>query len=171
MGSTRSTASLSDNREVIFFDDPEDDIDFVTLHNILYFIYIGRVNLPSPGEKPEDNPPPAGFPETPDPFMLFRNADKFLMSELKEYCSLYLASGLTPSNVVQRLFHPDTQLYPDLKALYIEYFTANFEDVKITEEWERVAGREPEGDESLYVSRYRTRLMFELFSKLSVSQK
>jgi hypothetical protein len=171
VGATSLFSSLSESRELICFDQPEDDIDFVTLHNILYFIYIGRVNLPSPGEKPEDDPPPEGFPKTPDPFMLFKNADKFLLPELKEYCSYFLTRSLTPSTVVLRLFHPDVQLYPELKARYIEYFTGNFEAVKATKEWEDVAGRELDENESLYVTRYRTRLMFELFSKLGGAKK
>jgi hypothetical protein len=34
-------------RETIYLDDSADDIDFVTMHSILYFIYIGYISLPS----------------------------------------------------------------------------------------------------------------------------
>ena len=35
----------SDTRQVIYMDDPKDKIDFVRLHNILYYLYTGCVNL------------------------------------------------------------------------------------------------------------------------------
>ena len=38
--SSASDANVSDTRQIIYLDDPADDIDFVTLHNILYFISV-----------------------------------------------------------------------------------------------------------------------------------
>src|SRR5271154_6608178 len=105
--STSSSSDTSDTRQVIYFTDPKDDIDFVTLHNILYFIYIGCVNLPFPQEEADSEPLPDGYPNEADPFRLFRAADRFLLPTLKERCFLHLKHGVTTKNVVERLFHPD----------------------------------------------------------------
>ena len=120
-------------------DDPADDIDFITLHNILYYIYIGRVNLPLPlyREEQDDEPIPEGFPDEPDPFCLFRNANKFLLPSLKELCLYNLEHGVTPQNVAERLFHPDCKYYEELKELYLNYLIENYDEVKETEGWER----------------------------------
>jgi len=70
--SSSATASTIDERPIIYLDDPADDIDFVTLHNILYFIYIGCVNLPLPGDESTKEPFPEGYPDEADPFCLLR---------------------------------------------------------------------------------------------------
>jgi hypothetical protein len=163
--SSRSrSAEISDGRQVIYMDDREDDIDFVTLHNILYFIYIGCVNLPLPREDQINEPFPEGYPEEPDPFCLFRNADKFLLPSLKERCLFNLEHGVTPENVAERLFHPDCQYHGDLKGFYLDYLIANYDVVKDTDGWERaVCGND---DDSASTLRYRARLILEISRKL-----
>jgi len=42
---------------------PEDDVDFVTMHNILYYLYVRCVNLPFPWK--EKLPVPADPKRTP----------------------------------------------------------------------------------------------------------
>ena len=155
----------SDDRQVIHLDDSADDIDFVTLHNILYFIYIGCVNLPFPQSEPSDDPLPDGYPEEPDPFRLFRNADKFLLPSLKERCYFHLEHGVTPKNVAERLFHPDCEHHTELRNLYFDYLVAHFDEVKETEEWERAVCNDEEVSSS--VTRYRTRLLFDITKRLS----
>lgn len=145
-------------------DDPADDIDFVTLHNILYFIYIGCVNLPLPKEEQPEEPFPEGFPAQPDPFCLFRNADKFLLPSLKERCLFNLEHGVTPENVADRLFHPDCQYHGELKEFYFNYLVANYDLVKETNGWERaVCGSD---EDSASTARYRARLLLEISRKV-----
>jgi hypothetical protein len=147
-----------DDRETIYFNDPADDIDFVTLHNILYFIYIGCVNLPLPNEDREE-PLPEGYPEEACPFRLFRNADRFLLPALKEHCLFNLEHGVTPQNVSERLFHPDCEHHPELKEFFYQYLITNFDQVKETEGWERAVCND---ETSPSTFRYRSRLLFEI---------
>ena len=149
-----------DDRQIIYLDDPADDIDFVTLHNILYFIYIGCVNLPLPNEDADDEFPPDGYPDEPDPFRLFRNADKFLLPSLKERCLFNLEHGIILENVAERLFHPYCEYHPELKELYFNYLVANYDEVKETEGWERAVCNDE--DVSPSTARYRARLLYNI---------
>jgi hypothetical protein len=148
----------SDDRETIYFDDPIDDVDFTTLHNILYFIYIGCVNLPLPTEDQAD-PLPEGYPEEACLFRLFRNADKFLLPTLKEHCLYNLRHGITPENVAERLFHPDCQYHSELKDLYFQYLVANYDEVIGTEGWEHALCND---EVSASTRSYRNRLFLEI---------
>ena len=85
----------NDDRQVVYMDDPEDDIDFVTLHNILYYIYSGSINMHIKREGDQDYEFPEGYPEESDPFCVFRNADKFLLTSLKELSYRHLIHGAT----------------------------------------------------------------------------
>jgi hypothetical protein len=161
--SSSSSASdeVSDGRQIIYLDDPADDIDFVTLHNILYFIYIGCVNLPLPREDQIEEPLPEGYPDEADPFLLFRNADKFLLPALKERCLFNLEHGVTAENVAERLFHPDCEYHEDLKEFYFNYLVANYDAVKDTQGWER-AVCSINDDVPASTARYRTRLLLDI---------
>jgi hypothetical protein len=141
----------------------------VTLHNILYFIYIGCVNLPFPHDEPDIDPLPQGYPDEPDPFRLFRNADKFLLSSFKELCYFRLVYSVTIKNVVGRLFDPYCQRHAELKEFYFNYLVANYDEVlKEKEEWERVVCIDE--DVSLSIVRYRTRVLFDITKALSASR-
>jgi hypothetical protein len=144
-------------------DQPEDDIDFVTLHNILYYIYIGCVNLPFSPHESDTEPLPDGYPDEADPFLLFRAADKFLLPSLQEQCYFDLQHGVTVQNVADMLFHPDCEHHTELKQHFMDYIVANFTEVKDTDGWERALC---EDDVSPSVSRYRARLLLEITRKL-----
>src|SRR5436190_1339993 len=113
-------------------------MDFVTLHNILYYIYTGIVNLHLPQEHQEDSPFPEGYPDQADAYCLFRNADKFLLPSLKERCYYHLKNGITPELAVERLFHKECAHHEDLKTLYLKYVIANYDKVKRTESWKKL---------------------------------
>jgi hypothetical protein len=136
----------------------------VTLHNILYFIYIGCVNLPLPYEAPRRDPLPEGYPDEPDPYCLFRNADKFLLLSLKECSYFHLKHSIMPNNVAERLFHADCEHHQELKEVYFDYLIANYDQVKETEEWERVVCNEEDVPRS--VAKYRARLLFDISKKV-----
>ena len=152
-----------DGRQTIYLDAPANDIDFVTLHNILYYIYIGCVNLPLPKEEHIGDTLPEGFPEEPDPFSLFRNADKFLLPSLKERCLYNLQHGVTTENVAERLFHPDCQYHEELKEFYYKYLMAHYDEVKDTEGWERAVCSDE--DVSASTAKYRARLFLKISRK------
>jgi hypothetical protein len=153
-----------ENRDVIYFDETADDIDYVTLHNILYFIYIGCVNLPFPRNAPTEDHP-AGYPGIPEPTRLFRNADRFQLTLLKDRCLFYLDQGITPELAVERLFHPECENYDALKNLYFDYVVVNYDKVKETKEWERVFCNED--DISPAAAKFRARILFDISKKLS----
>jgi hypothetical protein len=157
-------AEVTDDREVIYLNDPADDIDFVTLHNILYFIYIGRVNLPSSKEETDGETLPEGYPDEAEPFCLFRNANKFLLPELKEWCLFDLEHGITPENVAERLFHPDCEHHEEMKELYFNYLIANYDKVKETQGWERALCGDLNVTPSAAI--YRARLIFDISKKV-----
>lgn len=153
-----------ESRQIIHLDNPDDDIDFVALHNILYFIYIGCVNLPLVIQDFGIDFIPEGFPEEADPFYLLQNADKFLLPELKELCQNNLIYGITSENVAERLFHPACETHEEVRKVCFDYLVKHFEEVKETEGWERaVCGDE---DVSPSTAQYRARLWFNISKML-----
>jgi hypothetical protein len=161
----RDVAFTSDNdrQDVIHFK-AGDGVDYTTLHNILYYIYTGYANLPCLNMLLDMDPLPKGYPAEADPFVLYRNAHKFLLPELKEYCLYELKGGITPENVTTRLFHPICQQHPDLKEIYFNYLVENYDAVKDTDGWERaIIGDQ---NESSTVRDYRMRLIFEITKKV-----
>lgn len=121
-------------RRILRFD--PDDIDFVSLHNILYYIYTDAVNLVLPYATSEPRIQPIGFPEKADAFDLYRNSAKFGLNGLKERSYRYLCVTTTPNNVVQRLLHHDCCSHLRLITLFLDYFVMNnvkMQDIAIGE--------------------------------------
>lgn len=145
--------------------DLEDDLDFVTLHNILYYIYTGTVNLHLRHQQEDDISFPEGYPDEPDPYALYRNANKFLLTSLKERCYTHLKHGVTPENVAERLFHKECQHHEELRTLYLEYLVANYDKVKVTEGWKRAVCNDDE-EVTLSVIKYRNRLFYDISQKV-----
>lgn len=93
------------DRIIIRLDDPRDDIDFVTLHNFLYYMHTGSVNLIFEQDKIPALIHPKGFPKKADAFDLYRIADRCLVEGLKDYCYRFIEATTTASNVAERLSH------------------------------------------------------------------
>ena len=115
-----------------------DDIDFVTMHNLLYFLYTGHANLHYEksnvkgdlGKNPEGYPPPA------DPFSLYRAANMYLVEELEARCYRFLTSTCTATNICERLLgNAQCEYYEKLKNFYFEFVIQNYDVVKMTDEW------------------------------------
>jgi hypothetical protein len=151
--------------------DQEDDIDFVSLHNVLYYIYTGTVNLHiRQAEQENEISYPDGYPDEPDPYCLYRNADKFLLLSLKERCYAHLKHGVTPENVAERLFHKECEHHEELQKLYLEYVYANYDKVKVTEGWRSVLCGDFE-ELPLSAIKYRSRLFYDISQKLVGASK
>jgi hypothetical protein len=90
----------------IHLDEEKDDIDIVTLHNIVYYLYTGCVNIkfPLPYEDDFRYVRPVGFPPPADPYLLYKNARKFLIDGLTHHTFEVLWETLRPENVIDRLF-------------------------------------------------------------------
>ncbi len=161
----RPDIGAADNRYIVHLDDPEDDIDFVTLHNILYYIYTGVVNLHTTAPDPQELP--HGYPEEPDPYELYRNADKFLLPDLKETCLGFIDAALTPTRVVEWLFNINSKGYEILIAGFIRYLVANFKEIRETEAWITAISNIAEAP--LSVRSYQLSLIQEIMSQLPLS--
>jgi hypothetical protein len=170
---TRTTNSVQpqDHRAVISMDRPEDDINFITLHNILYYLYTGCVNLRFESAKypHKKTSHPPGYPLQPDPFELYKNAKKFLIKPLSDYCLQYLEVSLTPRNVIKRLFREDGVLkyYDEIAKLYVKYVLANFDEVKKCEDWVQVRNFEESDPEVRELNR---KILFDIIDKLTYPQ-
>lgn len=169
----KDTISLGSNCDqwplVIYMDDPADDIDFVTLHNILYYLYTNCVNLQLDSEEypPIKESHPPGYPERPDPFELYKSAKKFLLTSLSDYCFNYLKGSLTAPNVSGRLFRQDCELrdHDELRDLYCEYLLTNYDKVKKTDGWRTVVSGKVEVDISVRI--FHKELLLEITERLT----
>jgi hypothetical protein len=167
-----SISTNPETRLTLNFNDPEDDIDFVTLYNIIYYIYTKSVNLRISGiyaYPANDTDLIAGHPPSPDPFDLYRNAKKFLLDPLAEYCFEYLRMSTTGFNVHERLFRLDTQLqhHDTLRNMYLERLVAQYDWIKTTERWREIVCNEL--DISAETRQYHEQLLFQISQRVSPS--
>lgn len=116
---------------------PIKDFDFVTMHNILYFLYTGCVNLHFGNVKEQDLP---GYPDKADPFSLFCAADFYDIKTLQERCFRFLMDTRTPDNICSRLFNQACKVYQytELREKYITFLLEHYDEVKAKEDWEMV---------------------------------
>ena len=156
--------SESNNRtHLIDLDEEVDDIDFVTLHNILYYIYTGCVNLHYTNDDLESHNLPKGYPAEPDPVRVYRNADKYLLPDLKDRCCNHIRLTLTPENVAEKLFSVDGQRHQELQNIFLAYLLEHFDKVRVTTGWENALCEEGEIEPSLL--KHRLRMIFEINKK------
>src|SRR5271170_3774097 len=107
-----STATTTDSRLIVYFNTEDDDIDFVTLHNLIYWMYTNSVNLRDRGLCPfpaNDTALVTGHPAEADAFDLYRNAKKLLLDPLQDYCFDYLKRTAYDFNIIDRVFRPDAK--------------------------------------------------------------
>ena len=139
-----------------------DDVDFTTMHNILYYLYTGRVNL----HFREKKLGPSGYPQPADPFLLYRAANMYMLEELENRCCHYLQSTLHPENLVERFFdNPECAHHGRIHNMYLEYLKKNFESIKKTEDWQDMwLGMKDCSEEQV---EYKSRLLFEIVNQMS----
>ena len=144
-----------------------DDVDYTTMHNILYYLYTGRVNLHLYMNEEEA---PIGYPDAADPFLLYRAANMYMLKDLEDRCVQYLQSTCTPVNVIERLFDNTECAHHDrIRKLYLEYLNDNFERIKKTKEWEEMLLNMKDCSEELVA--YKSRLLLEITSQMSFGAK
>ena len=161
-------------RVIIYMDKVADDIDFITMHNILYYLYTGCVNLRLRFSKREEFPPdqiahPDGYPPKAEPLSLYKNAKKLLLDDLKDYCIKYLKATLSVNNVSKRLFARDEDLegHDELVEMYVEYILTNFDKVKLTKEWKNALVGGPGFPET---SKFRGAILGTITERLSFTE-
>jgi hypothetical protein len=158
---------------VIYMNQPEDEFDFVTMYNILSYLYLGIVNLPLPHNckhkhKPVGFPPP-GYPPAANPFILYKTSKKLLLDGLSRRCLEHLKFTLTPDNVSKRLFAGNDGLHfhEELVDEYIKYVLENYAEVKNTESWKDALSPHDCGAE---ISKSPWSLMYRITQRLSFSE-
>jgi hypothetical protein len=141
------------------------DYDFITMHNILYFLYTGCVNLHF-GTVPDQNIP--GYPEKSDAFNLFCAADFYCLQPLRDRCFRLLMDTRTPDNIYTRLFDKRCEPYKDLQEQYITFLLEHFDEVKVKDGWRSLFdwGEELIAEEQ----KYRGEVFFEICKRLSFAK-
>lgn len=130
----RRPAVDSKGRTIIYID----DFDFVTVHNLLYFIYTDRVNLRYDRDETESDTffEAEGCPAPADMFTIYRAAHMYLLERLERRALRALANTCTTVNICERLFNIDFKPYDDVKKEYFQFIIENYDEVKETKEWE-----------------------------------
>lgn len=155
-----TTATFSDfQRHVVI---RVDNIDFVTMHNLLYFLYTGRVNLHF-GEVEARSL--TGYPDKADAFDLYRAADFYCLQTLADRCFRFLMHTRTPDNICERLFNINCKPYKELQKEYINFLLEHYEEVKITEDWKSSFFNRIE-ELTMEEQRYRSELLLDITSRL-----
>jgi len=98
------------------------------MHNLLYFLYTGTVNL-----NPKDRPGP-GYPPCIDAYSLYSLAHMCMVENLKALCLEYLSKTLTVDNIVEKVF--ECPKHPEVEELYVQFLLMHFNEVKNTDPWE-----------------------------------
>lgn len=138
------------------------DIDFVTMHNLLYFLYTARANLHFGIAHARV---PTGYPDKADAFELYRVADMYMVQSLTDRCFRFLTLTMTPDNICERLFNVLSQPYKELREEYIAFLLKNYGKVKETQSW-KVIFLETE-DLTLEERKYRAEALLEITGRLT----
>jgi hypothetical protein len=154
-----------------------DNIDFTTMHNIVYCLYTGRLNLHYPVNP--DGPfnhssytfvPPEGYPPPCDPFELYVAANMLLLNFLERRCLRFLTLTCSVDNVLARLGDERLEPYDYLSESYIGFLTLPnfFETLREQEAFKEMI----EGvDEVPEKSAYRKEMIHKIFMRLSLGKK
>ena len=126
----------SRGRAIIYID----DVDYVTMHNLLYFLYTGYVNLHNNSSAADAGQTDInGYPDPVDAFSMYRAANMYLVEELEDRCYRYLVSTCSPENICERLLGNSACQYHDkIRDAYFEYLIQNYDVVKMSKEWEEM---------------------------------
>lgn len=142
-----------------------DDIGFVTMHNLLYYLYTGMVNLHYGDTRQKL---PQGYPEEANASELFRVADMYGVGPLADRCFNYLMSTNTPENICGRLFDFRCEPYQNLRDAYINFLLPHYSEVKDTEGWKELFLKmQYLTDEE---TKYRASVLLEITDKLAYAQ-
>src|SRR5579859_3295920 len=110
------------------------DFDFTTMHNLLYYLYTGKVNM----HMFDIHNEPAGYLPKVDAFELYKAADMYMIDALSSRCLSYLRESCTLENICQRLFDPECDVFPAVREMFLEFMVENFPKISQEKDWEDV---------------------------------
>jgi len=125
-------------QEIIFID----DLDFITMHNLVYYLYTTTRHLSM--HDSDQNPSPydisvlKGYPDEVDPFQLYIASNMHLEEFLEAQCFQYLVRTCTPENICDRPLNIAYRPYNRLIKEYLRFIVDNYYEVKFTKGWSRV---------------------------------
>lgn len=143
-----------------------DDFSYETMHNLLYFLYTGRVNLHFHAVKIQSN---HGYPAKADPLELYCAADFYGLQNLKDRCFRFLEDTRTADNICGRLFSISCRPYKELQEKYINFLLEHYEEIKKKEDW-RAVFRDQDEEIAREEWRYRGELLLEITKRLVFSK-
>jgi hypothetical protein len=166
-------SGASENGKPIVLNMDQLDIDYVTLFNILYYIYLGCFNLwPMDTDlwARERYKLPNDFPPEADPLALYKASKTLLLPDLSRRCLEFLKFTVTPKNVAQRLFLDDNDLrfHDEVIEIYVDYLFAHYDEVKVTDGWKEALKGNDNEDE---ISKLRWSVMCRITEKLTFATK
>jgi hypothetical protein len=112
------------------------DFKFTTVHNFIYYLYTGHVNMHA--GVCQSISIPQGYPDPVDPFQLFVLSNMYLVGSLEEQCREVLLETCTPENICGRLFNIACLPYETLTEGFLEYLVDYYDEVKLTDGWSRI---------------------------------
>ena len=141
------------------------------MHNLLYFLYTGRVNLHDTRTYI-----PSNVDESPQNYLglanaleLLRAANMYLIEPLEERCCKYLANTCLVSNICQRLFNYQCKPYGKPVNAHIDFVVRNYGEIKMTDAWENVfRDIDPSALEELM---YRTDILHRISKSISQGER
>jgi len=93
------------------------EVDFDTLHNVLYYLYTNQITFHSkPGKES-----PTG-PRTVDVQGIYEVADRFLLTRLKDKALDFLRHSCDIQNVTGRMFGEFARMHEDMNLEYLFFF-------------------------------------------------
>jgi len=151
-----------------------DNVKFTTMHNIVYYLYTGKVNMHysanddgSYFDPSYTFTPPEGHPPAADPFELYLAANMFLLEEIEHRTERYLRLTCSVENILSRLGDVRLEPYDALREFYIE-FVARSDILDVVRKQPAFKELVEGVDEIPEKSNYRREIIHQLFMKLSL---
>jgi hypothetical protein len=104
--------------------------DFDVLHAILYYLYTGRITFDT-----EINAPSTIGPKIIDSTVIYVQADRLLLGDLKKIAFDFFKSALGVDNVTAYTFNEDLCLHKEIESYCSEFFANHLEQVVESDEY------------------------------------
>jgi len=133
--------------------------DFDLFHNILHYIYQGRITFASDLKFLCENHPK--HPNRSNVEDIYAIADRMLLDDLKRRAGHFLYHSCTIENIMDRLANPTVRA--DVAKIYQEYFLDNFKLIeRYSKRFEEMLD-DPERDAELRIAVHE--IIYEAFAK------
>ncbi len=133
--------------------------DFDLFHNILHYIYQGRITFASDLSFLWENHPKR--PKRSNVEDIYAIADRMLLNDLKRRAGMFLYHSCSIENIMDRLANPSVR--DDVMQIYQGYFLDNFESIERNSKRFKEMFSNSQGDRELTIAVYE--IVYEAFAK------